>query len=100
MMRRSGILLVLALWVGGAGCAGTVLRPDGTTIFGPRAWTEPPAPPQKQVAAATETKPTVVEQDTKSDGLAKYFPGLTRNPAELPKVATRYRPSWFGLRPS
>jgi hypothetical protein len=100
MMRRIAILLVLALWVGGTGCAGTARRPDGTSIFSPRAWNEAPAPPQRTVAVATETKPTEAEPTAKAEGLAKYFPGLARAPVAPPKTVSRYRPTWFGLRPN
>src|SRR6185312_7599434 len=101
MFGRCGIFLVLALWVVGSGCAGTARRPDGSSIWGPSAaWSDPPAPPQTQVAIpATGRQVVAVEPDAKPEGLAKYFPGLHRTPTEAPKLAARYRPSWFGLRP-
>ena len=108
MKRRYVILVLMALWAIVPGCAGTGLREDGSPIFGPRAWADPPAPPQRQVMLTANTSNAPTDPAAPRQGLAKFFPGLNRSqtPAEAPPLATasaapkaRYRPTWFGLRP-
>ena len=100
MKRRCGLLLVVAFWAGASGCSSTARRTDGSPIFGPKAWNEAPAPPQKLVAAAPARSADAEEPAARPDGLARYFPALRRTNPEPPKVATRHRPTWFGLRPN
>ena len=101
MRRRCGLLLLTGLCVWSAGCAGTARREDGSPIYGPRAWAEPPAPAQRVVALTAVRSGVVADPSApKPEGLARYFPGLRRGSSEAPKVAARYRPTWFGLRPS
>jgi hypothetical protein len=96
MMRRCWIVGALALWVGGTGCTTTATRTDGPTSLGSRYWSETPAPPQRQVSLPPEREETPATS-TAPVGLAKYFPGLRRNPAEPTNVATEARPAWFSF---
>jgi hypothetical protein len=103
MRKRCGLLLLVSLATGLSGCAATKMG-DGTPTYGPQAWSQAPAPPQKTVATTVPTaQPSPFDEPTstpKPVGLAKYFPGLQRTQPDPPKVATRYRPTWFGLRPN
>jgi hypothetical protein len=96
MLRRCWIVGALALWVGGSGCTTTARRTDGPTALSSRIWGEAPAPapPQRQVALPPEREETPTAS-TSSTGLAKYFPGLRRNPVEAPSTAEPGRPAWF-----
>ena len=102
-MRYGLGLVVLSFVAGLSGCAATS-RMDGGPSLGSQAWNQAPAPPQRTVAntspAAVPVEDDVFHAAQKPAGLAKYFPGLQRPPAESPKVLARYRPTWFGLRPS
>lgn len=101
MRRRSEILLLIGLLAGASGCAGTARRDDGTSIFGPRAWNTPPAPPQRPVTL-TSASTTTADPSSRREGLSKYFPGLNKKSASTTGTevaATKYRPTWFGLRP-
>ena len=102
MKRRCALILMLALAAGTTGCATSTRRPDGSQMFGTNAWDQAPAPPQS-VLAPTNSRPVSAAESTpkpKPEGLARYFPGLQRNSTETPRVAARYRPTWFGLRPN
>ena len=100
MKRRCGLLFLLALWAGTSGCATSARRSDGTPIFGSSAWNQAPAPPQAVMASSGSGPGVATGTASKSEGLARYFPGLKRVATEPPKVAARHRPTWFGLRPN
>jgi len=101
--NRWFLLVLVALVAGASGCASTTRREDGSSIFGPRAWANPPAPPQRQVTLTAASTPSAETNGASPrEGLSKYFPGLIRkNPGtEAANIAAtpRYRPTWFGLR--
>jgi hypothetical protein len=101
MKRRCWILLSMALLVGSSGCAGTARRDDGSSIFGPRAWNAPTAPPQRTVSMTPDGSVAAADPVAPRFGLSKYFPALTKKEADAPVLAsTKPRPTWFGLRPS
>ena len=97
--RRFPLVFLAALVAGSAGCASTARRDDGSPVFGHRAWNEAPAPPQRQATFPVARADQTVEPAAPRQGLARYFPGLTRTQAEPTRVAaSRTAPTWFGLR--
>jgi len=99
-MKRTGWIGLLALVVGGSGCAGTAKRDDGGLMFKPRAWSAAPAPEQVEVASKPSGRADTAAFAPKGEqqGLTRYFPGLRKGSPESTKVTSTYRPSWFGLR--
>jgi hypothetical protein len=102
MRKRCGLLLLVSFATGLTGCAATRMG-DGTPTYGPQAWSQAPAPPQRSIASTAPTaQPSpFAEPEQKPVGLARYFPGLQKPQNPQPtKVVARYRPTWFGLRPN
>ena len=101
MKRRCWIMISMALLVGSSGCAGTARRDDGSSVFAPRAWNAPTAPPQRAVSLTPDGTLAAADSAAPRFGLSKYFPGLAKNQAETPTLASaKPRPTWFGLRPA